>query len=1046
MKLYINIMLLLFGQLFICSNLWAEDINNETSAQLLLQKAIFAERSEGDLEKAIELYKKVAEAGDNVAAFAAQAYFQLAQCYQKKGMENEAINYYKLLIGKYPKAEPWSGKAAEKLQVLVPPVTNDRSVNIPPVSESDFDNPEFWEKELMRTLETVRTIEGDFLSSEWRYDKNGKQASYSQYDVKFKWDRDNQWYDYSYKRVGDYSYPVPTRDVLGPKYKWHFEGSGKYATKSNASGSFATLRYQLVGGDGWWPDDYMHINCVSGFVGSDILRMFKINDQSLFRQLPFTVEEGESGKKILKYNGKCMVPDAGNVNPCLVFVFGWDRGIKLYEIKLEVQELGVDLIRERYSGHQYYNGAWVPAKVEEYSYHNESEMLKGDLKPILAIKKIVLVENLQVNRNMLAGEFEDVDIPVGVNVNDEVLGKRYITWPDMGKIKATGGKDQVSISGWVYLDGKPVEGVKLLTYKKKGPMNDSDIRVQDTSIKDGSFKLDDLVPGFEYRITATLASGITATEKVKLSELGKDHIGLKINMTSGQVVTGLVTGPDGEPIANALVKFRGHPFVKADSEGRYKIEGIRPNEGYEVEAAAQGYAPLDPDGDTIVSNYFLQFDEKGNVKPFNIQLDQEVPLFGRVIDQDGNGIEGVRLNVWTAPFASSERWQWYDTHTDNNGNFRIGNLGDRCYTFFVGRYDNVYHNPSESPIIFQVTDDSLMPEPLPGRKLADADILKEADEFEKPFRQYFRLKEHADACTHNRGGKYISDLIVKLRDKETCYAALAELGSVHSWQALGVYEIILTGSKIDPSKYNSGPGFSFGSSVAGSYETGELPKELVNSKDPAVVNLAMRALARNGFVDVHADIMIDKLSSDDSSICNYASVALAEMTGEYYGTDAVRWHAWLDNYMAFRKEFDYRDNRKLFASLCKVVRKYKEQDDFIERIIPAWKPGRKGTISFMQQLIGDNGSELIELLCSIDIEDGDEPAIHGTHTNYWPTDIFTGESASDNDLRVRFVKECSYKGRKYVPGRWYGIPAVFGGGFNAKWLIYDLKLDYIESR
>ena len=1045
MKLRKLTILMLLLQSMFCMALIAEELRNEVSPQLLLQKALYAEQSEGDLEKAIGLYKQVAEAGDNAAACAAQAYFQLAQCYQKKGMETEAIDYYKMLVGKYPKAEPWTEKAAEKLKGLVPPANIDRSGKIPSVSKPDFDNPEFWEKELMRTLETVRTLEGDFLGSDWRYDKAGKQTNHSQYNVRFKWDRDNQWYDYSHKRVDDTSYSVPERYVLGPKYSWHIEGSGRHATKSKAGGGFNSMRYQFIGGDEWWPDDYMYINCVSGFVGSEFIRMLKIQKMPL-GQFPFVLEDGGKGRKLLKYNMKAFIPDAGDVNPYLVFVVNWDRGIKLLEIKLEIKELDVNLVKERYSGHRYYKGAWVPERIEEYSYHNENDILKEGFEPQIDRKEVVIVENLQVNRNMLSSEFENVTLPVGVNVNDKIIGKRYIVWPDMEKIKATGGKEKVAISGWVYLDGKPAKDVKLHTSTRYDPDEDSWKSVYDDSASDGSFKLEGLVPGFEYHVSATLDSGITATDKVRLSELGKNYTGLKINMTSGLSVTGLITGPDNEPIAEALVKFNGHPFVKADNEGTYIIEGIKPNQGYEVEAAAQGYAPLDPSGDSIVSNYQLLFEDNGTPKPFNIQLGKEVPLYGRVIDQDGKPVEGVRLNVWTAPFATSERWQWYDTHTDKNGDFRVGNLGDRCYTFFVGSCGNVYHNPSDSPIIFHITGDSLMPDPLPGRAMVDTEILEEADEFERPFRRYYRLKEHADACSHNSGGKYISDLIVKLQDEESRYAAFAELGSIHSWQALSVYEQILSGKAVDPSKYNAGAASSFSSTIAGKYDTGKLPKELINCQDSTTVKLVMRALARNGFVDVHADLLIDKLNSRNTSIMNYASVALAEMTGRYFGTNVAKWKDWLETYKKNQRLFDYNSNRKLFTSLCKVMREYKDDDDFIERITPAWKTGRKGTIKFFDILKGEHGPELVEFLCSINIDGGDESAIHGTHTHYWPTDIFKGESASDNDLRVKFEKEYTYKGCKFIPDKLYDIPAVFGGGYNAKWSIYDLKLDHIEER
>ena len=73
-----------------------------------------------------------------------------------------------------------------------------------------------------------------------------------------------------------------------------------------------------------------------------------------------------------------------------------------------------------------------------------------------------------------------------------------------------------------------------------------------------------------------------------------------------------------------------------------------------------------------------------------------------------------------------------------NGCFEIGNLGDRIYTFFVGQYGNVYYSPKESPILFHVTGDSFMPEPLPGRALIEPDVLNRIEAFERPYRSFFR--------------------------------------------------------------------------------------------------------------------------------------------------------------------------------------------------------------------------------------------------------------------------------------------------------------------
>ena len=62
-------------------------VGQAKSPSLLLQEGLYAEQTEGDLDKAIEIYGQViAEAGPSQRA-AAKATYQLGMCYLKKGEE-----------------------------------------------------------------------------------------------------------------------------------------------------------------------------------------------------------------------------------------------------------------------------------------------------------------------------------------------------------------------------------------------------------------------------------------------------------------------------------------------------------------------------------------------------------------------------------------------------------------------------------------------------------------------------------------------------------------------------------------------------------------------------------------------------------------------------------------------------------------------------------------------------------------------------------------------------------------------------------------------
>src|SRR5512139_3738805 len=88
-----------------------------TEAERLLQKAILLETVDGNLQAAIDQYKKiVAENGTN-RAVAARALLRLAGCYEKLG-RNEAQKTYQQLIDAYPEQVETVRLALEQLSML----------------------------------------------------------------------------------------------------------------------------------------------------------------------------------------------------------------------------------------------------------------------------------------------------------------------------------------------------------------------------------------------------------------------------------------------------------------------------------------------------------------------------------------------------------------------------------------------------------------------------------------------------------------------------------------------------------------------------------------------------------------------------------------------------------------------------------------------------------------------------------------------------------------------------------------------------------------
>ena len=94
--------------------------DSPTVVKLKLQKAYFAEKSEGDLDKAIELYSDIVEQSEIDKHYVAQAAYQLGCCFEKKGEAAKAVQYFQKVVSEYPDMEKWHGKAKLKLDELAP--------------------------------------------------------------------------------------------------------------------------------------------------------------------------------------------------------------------------------------------------------------------------------------------------------------------------------------------------------------------------------------------------------------------------------------------------------------------------------------------------------------------------------------------------------------------------------------------------------------------------------------------------------------------------------------------------------------------------------------------------------------------------------------------------------------------------------------------------------------------------------------------------------------------------------------------------------------
>ncbi|MDO8543277.1 MAG: tetratricopeptide repeat protein [Opitutaceae bacterium] len=88
------------------------------SLSVLLQKGIYAEETEGNLDSAIKIYEQIAAESAANRPLAAQAQYRLAVCYQKKGNKEQAISTFNDVLKQFPTDVALGQKAREALAQL----------------------------------------------------------------------------------------------------------------------------------------------------------------------------------------------------------------------------------------------------------------------------------------------------------------------------------------------------------------------------------------------------------------------------------------------------------------------------------------------------------------------------------------------------------------------------------------------------------------------------------------------------------------------------------------------------------------------------------------------------------------------------------------------------------------------------------------------------------------------------------------------------------------------------------------------------------------
>lgn len=152
-------------------------------------------------------------------------------------------------------------------------------------------------------------------------------------------------------------------------------------------------------------------------------------------------------------------------------------------------------------------------------------------------------------------------------------------------------------------------------------------------------------------------------------------------MREGIIVEGIVTNPNGKPLAGALVgQFTelfdsGYPRATTDEGGHYRLPPCEPGK-YALAVAADGFAPNS-----------LEVNVTAEARAFDIRLQQGAPIRLKVVDEEGRPVSGavvsnIMMGREYAQFvdntrrATSERG--YNLHTGADGRWsKLWTVGDK---------------------------------------------------------------------------------------------------------------------------------------------------------------------------------------------------------------------------------------------------------------------------------------------------------------------------------------------------------------------------------
>lgn len=161
-----------------------------------------------------------------------------------------------------------------------------------------------------------------------------------------------------------------------------------------------------------------------------------------------------------------------------------------------------------------------------------------------------------------------------------------------------------------------------------------------------------------------------------------------------RTVSGTVVGPEGKPVASAVVRWDlvvssdRVPETKTDDRGAFRLEGV-PDSTNVLSVMAKGLAPSFPLVDA------------GGDRQVEVALKAGATIRGRVVDDSGTPIEGV----WVAPQVKNPKPNWagfvyldeLQAKTDRDGRFTLQGMPEGVTCDFVAERWSAVRQQALSP-------------------------------------------------------------------------------------------------------------------------------------------------------------------------------------------------------------------------------------------------------------------------------------------------------------------------------------------------------------